>query len=335
LGLTFVLAACGSTASNAAKSTSSSTTVAPPATESALSFREVLGEMPYRLSSTSAGTSAGPSASSSCPGGRLVTPRAKQTPERRIFLTDRQKSVCYALGPALLTATDASADAASDPTTSDWVVNVHFTRDDFVREVASVEVGKQIAIIVDGVVESAPTINAGITGQDVTISGTYDEATARRVAARIDPSSVSRMPETPTTTATDALMQTFSKRCDAVGPRLGFGRSMSGVTMFPVDAVRSGFERAHEPVPSELATLDGRQQIAGCYFTTENPLRHTSPTTICPNGDHADVDPAPPDVMFVVDGSLKAFRFPGIQYLVPTGMTVPPTPGPCVGLGSR
>jgi hypothetical protein len=251
-------------------------------------------------------------------------------------LTDRRKSACYVLGPTLLTVTNVgSADAVADPTTSDWVVNVHLTNDDFVRRVASVEVGKQVAMILDDVVESAPNVNAGITGENLTIGGSYDEATARSVAARVDPSSRSRIPETPTTTATDALMQTFSKRCAAVGPRLGYGPSMSGVTMLAVERVRSGFERAHQPVPSALANLDGTQRIALCYFATDVPLQDTSPTTVCPNGDHADVGPVRPDVMFVVDANLEAFRFPGIQYLVPKGVTVPPDPGPCFGLGSR
>lgn len=333
-GLILVLGACGSAANHAAEITNTSMTVTHPATDSTLSFREVLGEMPYGVSTT-ASVAAGPDAASSCRGGRLVTPPAKQTRDAQIVLTDLQKSACYVLGPTLLTGTNVgSADAVVDPTSALWIVNVHFTNDDFVNKVASVELNKQIAIILDGVVQSAPTIEPGITGSDVTISGLYDEATARAVAARIDPSSRSRTPATPTTTATDALMQTFSKRCDAVGPRLGFDQSMSTVTMATVEMIRSGFTRAHEAVPPGIANLDGNQRIALCYFTTADPSQGTSPTVTCPNGDLAQVGPAPPQVMFVVEPDLTAIKFPGMQYLLPTGMTVPSTPGPCVGLGS-
>ena len=332
-GLTLLLSACGSGTNPAVGTVDTPTSVARSATDSALSFRAVLGEMPYRAS-TGASVAPGSSAASSCEGGRLVTAPAKQTPGAQVVLADVQKLSCYVLGPTLLTGRNVgSADAVSDPATGAWDVNVHFANDDFVQKVAKPYVDKQIAIELDGVVQSAPTINPGITGSDVTISGAFDEATARDVAARIDPSSRSRTPETPTTTATDALMQTFSNRCNDVGPRLGLSKSLSDVMMPTVDVVRSGFERAHEPVPSDLAHLDGKQRIALCDFTTEDPSHETSPTTMCPNGDLAHVGLAP-HVMFVVDANLTATKFPGLQYLLPTGMTVRPTPGACVGLGS-
>jgi hypothetical protein len=211
-------------------------------------------------------------------------------------------------------------------------VNVHFANDDFVKDVATREVGRQIAIVLDGVVQSAPVVNAGITGEDVTITGNYDESTARDVAARIDPSSRSRVPETPTTTAQDALMNTFLQQCRNVAPRLGLRGSIAGVTMPSVDIVRSGFARAHEPVPAELVGLDRKQRIAFCYFTSANPGPDTSPTTVCPNGDRADIGLVAPQVTYVVDANQQAFRFPGMQFLLPKGMTVPSDPEPCAGL---
>ncbi len=121
-----------------------------------------------------------------------MTPVPQRTSAAQIVLPDRQKKTCYLLGPILLTENNVGrADAVVDPTSSNWTINVHFMNDDFVTKVAGPEVGRQIAVILDGVVESAPTINAGITGQDVTISSSFDEATARAIAARIDPSSAS------------------------------------------------------------------------------------------------------------------------------------------------
>jgi preprotein translocase subunit SecD len=127
----------------------------------------------------------------------LVTPPAKQVANAQIILTDRQRIACYLLGPTLLTGTNiGSADAVENPTSSAWYVNVHFTNDDFVKKVATVEQYKQIAIVLDGVVEATPTIQPGIAGQDVVVSGPFNEVTAREVAARIDPSSRSRSPQT-------------------------------------------------------------------------------------------------------------------------------------------
>jgi hypothetical protein len=262
-----------------------------------------------------------------------VTPRARQVAGAQVVLADRQKAFCYDLGPTLLTGANVgSADADLNPTSSTWEVNVHFPNDGFVTNVASVEVGKQIAIIVDGVVQSTPVIQSGVDGHDVTISGPFDEAQARDLAARIDPSSRSRPPVTPTTTVTDALLQTFSTRCHDVAPRLGVNPSMMGVQMPTADMVRSGFLRAHQSVPPEVANLDGTQRIALCSFTTTGP-NGTPPTTTCPNGDPAMVGAAP-EVLFVVDAHLAAATFPGIQYLVPPGMTASPTPNPCAGHGS-
>jgi hypothetical protein len=258
-----------------------------------------------------------------------VTAPAKQTAAATIVLADREKTSCYLLGPTLLTGHDVTADASTEKTTAEWVVDVHFGTDDFVRKVASVEVNRQVAVIVEGVVESAPKVDPGITGRDVTIAGAFDEATARRVAAEIDPSSASRTPVTPTTTVID----TFAPRCSAVGPRLGFD-PMATTSMITVATARSALERAHEPVPPWLASLDGSGRLALCEFTATTPTTGVTPTTVCPNGDVAEVGPSPPVVMYAVDANETAARLPGMQYLLPPGVTVPPRPGPCVGLGA-
>lgn len=185
VGLTIVFAASGSSAGGRSSSTPPTSVVPVSSAAAALTFREVLQ-------------------SSSCTGGHVVTQFPQSTTAARIVLPDRKKKTCYALGPTLLTERNVGrADAAVDPTSSLWIVNVHFTNDDFVTKIAQPEVGRQVAIIFDGVVESAPTVNEGITGRDVTISGNFDEATARAIAAKLDPSSASRVPETPTTTETE------------------------------------------------------------------------------------------------------------------------------------
>jgi preprotein translocase subunit SecD len=120
----------------------------------------------------------------SCEGGRLVTRAA--TAGSQVILADRDKKNCYALGPTLLTGANVErADPVMNPVTNAWEVNVHFNNDDFVQKVAKPEVLKQVAIVLDGVVQSAPMINPGITGRDVTISGAFDEPTARHIAAEL------------------------------------------------------------------------------------------------------------------------------------------------------
>jgi preprotein translocase subunit SecD len=196
-------AACGSAAHGTAKRISTAkttTTVARSSDGSALTFREVLATIPYS-SSTPASVPADVGQPASCDDGRLVTAPTKRTPGARVVLADAQKVSCFVLGPTLLTGRNVgSADAVSNPTTGAWEVNVHFDNDDFVKKVASVEVDRQIAIVLDGVVQSAPTVTPGIAGRDVTVSGDFDEATARHIAARIGPSGASSTPKTPTTT---------------------------------------------------------------------------------------------------------------------------------------
>ena len=272
----------------------------------------------------------------SCDGGRLVTHPAKQTADASVVLADSQKTVCYLLGPTLLTGHNVSAaNVVFDDTSSSWAVEVHFGTDDFVQKVASVEVNKLIAIIVDGVLQSVPRISPGITGRDVQISGPFDdEATARRIAAVLDPSSASRTPTTPTTT----ILDIFDKRCRDVGPALGFGVTdsiaMAGTSMVTAETARSALKRAHQAVPSSLANIDGGEKLALCEFTAATPTTDNTPTTVCPNGDSAEVGEPPTLIMYAVDADLTATKLPGTQYLVPPDTPMPPMLDPCFGLTS-
>ncbi len=150
-----------------------STTVAPSRSPDALVFREVIATLPY-----------GGSGQQTCNSGKRVTPNKDDTlVAKQVILRDRKKTVCYVLGPALLTARDiASADATTDPTTGAWQVSVHFSNDDFVNTIGLRMVGKNVAIILDHVVQSAPLIKEQITTPDVQIAGNFSEAEARAIA---------------------------------------------------------------------------------------------------------------------------------------------------------
>jgi preprotein translocase subunit SecD len=102
--------------------------------------------------------------------------------DAQVWLPDPDRSACYLLGPTVLTGKDIGrADARFDSNLG-WHVAVSFKNDDFVNKVAGPLVNKNVAIDLDGVVQSAPKINPGITGRDVQISGEFTEGDAKHLA---------------------------------------------------------------------------------------------------------------------------------------------------------
>ena len=88
---------------------------------------------------------------------------------------------CLYLGPSLMTGRDVkSASKRYSPEGGGpWVVDIDFKNDDFVNLVATPNVGNQVGIELDGVVQSYPTINQGITGRTVQITGGFSEGEAK------------------------------------------------------------------------------------------------------------------------------------------------------------
>jgi len=118
---------------------------------------------------------------------------------------DSTKTTCDTLGPTILNGYGiVKAEAVADPQNGSWQVNVTFGNDDFLNKVAKPYVGKQVAIVLDGVVYSAPTINPGITGHNVTISGQFTEQQAKNLATALAAPIpiISSPPSVPTTTTT-------------------------------------------------------------------------------------------------------------------------------------
>jgi preprotein translocase subunit SecD len=102
------------------------------------------------------------------------------------ILFDRKRKACYLVGPTLLTG--AAIDKATvvyDSTSSQWAVNLHWGNDDFLTKVANPLVNREVAIVVNDVVQSAPTINPGFTGRAVEITGDFSRADAVKAAAAI------------------------------------------------------------------------------------------------------------------------------------------------------
>ncbi len=112
----------------------------------------------------------------------------KQSPKdtdaaQEVVLPDRQHTSCYVLGPAIVTGKSiSSASTLYDSTQGQWSSNVHFKNNDFLTKIAGPYVQKQVAIELDGVVQSAPTIDPGITGRDVEITGNFTQSQANQLS---------------------------------------------------------------------------------------------------------------------------------------------------------
>ena len=105
--------------------------------------------------------------------------------DQTVVLPGRGEPVGYVLGPAELTG-EAVAEAAAT-FNNEWVVNVDLTDEGAVGfdEIAARYFGQQVAIVLDGIVESAPVIRATEFGGTAVISGTFDEDGARDLAVAL------------------------------------------------------------------------------------------------------------------------------------------------------
>ena len=127
----------------------------------------------------------GPAGSTGFPGCEALVEKSPPdiTSARDVVLPDRDRKYCYVLGPAAVTgASIGTSGTVYDSTQSQWVVTAKFRNNDFVDKVARPDVGKQIAIELDGVVQSAPTVQPGITGRDVQITGQFTKREAEDLA---------------------------------------------------------------------------------------------------------------------------------------------------------
>jgi preprotein translocase subunit SecD len=105
---------------------------------------------------------------------------------------DREGAAKYILGPAVVQGTDVTSAEAVLPTQggiANWIVELSFddagTRAfaDVTRQVTTLQPPlNQVAIVLDGVVVSAPTINEPITGGRAQIEGSFDQTEATDLA---------------------------------------------------------------------------------------------------------------------------------------------------------
>jgi cyclophilin family peptidyl-prolyl cis-trans isomerase len=114
---------------------------------------------------------------------------AALTPTDEAVLPEEGSSghaACYRVGPQRL---DGSIVAAADPNPptvgGDWSIEVRFTPDGSVRfdALAAELINRQLAIELDGIIKSAPTIQQAVFQGTASITGAFDEAAARALAA--------------------------------------------------------------------------------------------------------------------------------------------------------
>ncbi|MGN6443837.1 protein translocase subunit SecD [Amnibacterium sp.] len=123
---------------------------------------------------------------------------SKADPSKPLVTCSTDGSVKYLLGPVEVPGTDISGAQAGlqtttqGATTGEWVVNLSFNSKgttEFAaiseRLVALTGVRNQFAILLDGKVIEAPTMNAAITNGKATISGNFTDASAKALADQL------------------------------------------------------------------------------------------------------------------------------------------------------
>jgi preprotein translocase subunit SecD len=117
----------------------------------------------------------------------IITPPEDDLADAVVLLPGKVENngsqLAYILGPAELTG-EVVSDANANFQGNQWVVDVELTSEgsDAFDAMAAQYFGQQVAIVLDGVVESAPSINATEFGGVAVISGTFTEGEAKDLA---------------------------------------------------------------------------------------------------------------------------------------------------------
>lgn len=118
---------------------------------------------------------------------KIETPADQTAPEVDIRLSAlEQPAHCHRLGPSELS--DPQVDEATPRRPKLWQVDVKLggTAVREFEEMAAHHVGKKLAIVVDGILQTASVVSAGEQGDVIVISGGFTEAAARHCAALLE-----------------------------------------------------------------------------------------------------------------------------------------------------
>jgi len=123
------------------------------------------------------------------PGPDCATPSPRRADDAaEITACELGGAATYVLGPAEEIAV-ASANATAQVgavATGEWVVEVTLTDAAAWEALTTKYIGKQLAIVLDGIVQSAPTVQEAIPGGSAHISGEFTESESRRIAAVLE-----------------------------------------------------------------------------------------------------------------------------------------------------
>jgi len=110
---------------------------------------------------------------------------ANDRPDQQIVACEKDGSAKYKLDVAKVVGTDVKGATAGtrQQGVGEWVVSVQFTGEgqNKFTELTKATLNKQVAIVLDGVVQSAPTINSRIDS-DAEISGSFTQKSATELA---------------------------------------------------------------------------------------------------------------------------------------------------------
>ncbi len=170
-----------------------------------------------------------PNAPAGPEGEAKITPREEDKPEAQVILpgTKDEQNARYVLGPSELTGRAVKdAKAEVDPGTGEWKVAFTLT-DTGAKEfdaLAARNLNKQVAIVLDGVVQSAPTIQQAEFQGSGEITGNFSEREAKDLALvlRFGALPVELKPET---------VQTVSASLGRDSLKAGVGAGLAGLAL--------------------------------------------------------------------------------------------------------
>ncbi|MDP8976720.1 MAG: protein translocase subunit SecD [Actinomycetota bacterium] len=170
-----------------------------------------------------------PNAPAGPEGEAKITPREEDKPEAQVILpgTKDEQNARYVLGPSELTGRAVKdAKAEVDPGTGEWKVAFTLT-DEGSKEfdaLAARNLNKQVAIVLDGVVQSAPTIQQAKFEGSGEITGNFSEREAKDLALvlRFGALPVELKPET---------VQTVSASLGRDSLKAGVGAGLAGLAL--------------------------------------------------------------------------------------------------------
>ncbi|HAA65919.1 MAG TPA: protein translocase subunit SecD, partial [Acidimicrobiaceae bacterium] len=112
----------------------------------------------------------------------VLTPPERDEASSSVVLLGSTGQTGFVLAPAQLTGEVIEEAVATFQ--NEWIVNVSFNDQGAVLfdQMAAANFGKEVAIVLDGVVESAPTINATEFDGQAVISGAFGEDEAKNLA---------------------------------------------------------------------------------------------------------------------------------------------------------